>query len=232
MLSIVSMDCSVQMVEDPEPSRYGTVNDAEGNNYKTVTIGSQVWMAENLMTTRFNDHTPIPIVAECSKWSNCEAPGYCWYGNYSDSLKHIHGALYNWYSVNTGKLCPEGWHVPTYGDWESLFHFLGDDFSDKLRETGSRHWISYPDIFFDINNSSATNSSGFTAIPGGMRSEEGYFLDMAYSANWWSSMELPNCIAYSIQLYIPYVVSSPRSTQGFQVIAKKRGLSIRCIKDD
>jgi len=229
--SIVLMDCSWQLLDDPEPVQYGTVNDAGGNNYKTVTIGSQTWMAENLMTTRFSDNNPIPLVSDCSKWSGCETPGYCWYGNYSDSLKRVYGALYNWYTVKTGKLCPIGWHVPTYDDWESLFQFLGNDFSDKLREAGSRHWISYTDIFFDINNGSATNSSGFTAVPSGMRNEAGSCLDLAYTGYWWSSMELPNSIAYSVQLYIPYVVSSPRSPQGFQVINKKRGLSVRCIKD-
>jgi uncharacterized protein (TIGR02145 family) len=231
MASIPMTDCSLQMIEEPDPVRYGTVTDEEGNSYKTVTIGSQIWTAENLMTTKFNDSDPIPYVADGLKWGNCEKPGYCWYDNYADSLRHVYGALYNWYAVNSGKLCPKGWHVPTYSDWERLFQFLGDDFSDKLRETGSRHWISYSEIFFDINNSSATNSSGFTAIPGGMRSEKGNCTDMAYTGYWWTSMELPNSIAYSIQLYIPCVVSTPRTPQGFQVIGKKRGLSVRCMKD-
>ncbi len=89
------------------------VRDGDGNTYSTVTIGTQVWMAENLKTTVYNDGSAIPQVADSAAWANCAAPGYCWYDNNEAVYKNVYGALYNWHAVNTGKLAPAGWHVPT-----------------------------------------------------------------------------------------------------------------------
>ena len=91
---------------------YSTVTDVEGNVYNVVTIGNQAWMAENLRTTMYSDSTSIPLVKDEIKWAILSTPAYCWYKNDEEAFKPTYGALYNWYSVNTGKLCPDGWHVP------------------------------------------------------------------------------------------------------------------------
>ena len=102
------------------------VTNIEGNVYKTVTIGSQVWMSENLKTTKLNDGTDIPSVTSNTEWAELSTPGYCYYDNsWSNAL--IYGALYNWHTVNTGKLCPTGWHVPTDEEWTTLITYLGGD---------------------------------------------------------------------------------------------------------
>ena len=90
-----------------------TVTDIDGNVYKTVKIGNQVWMAENLRTTKLNDGQPIPLVTENKEWSYRTTLGYCWYENDEAANNNIYGALYNWYTIETGKVCPKGWHVPT-----------------------------------------------------------------------------------------------------------------------
>jgi hypothetical protein len=104
----------------------GTVTDIEGNVYKTIIIGEQNWMAENLRTTHFKDGSTIPIVTtDTYQWDNSQTPNYCWYNYDEESYKDIYGALYNWYTVNIGNICPEGWRVPTYNDWITLITFLG-----------------------------------------------------------------------------------------------------------
>ena len=125
-------------------------------------------MAENLITTRLNDGTSIPNITEDQNWTTLTTPGYCWYNNETNYTKG-YGALYNWYTVNTGKLCPTGWHVPSDNEWTVFVDFLGDmDLANpKIRETGTTHWQSL--------TSDATNISGFTALPGGCRFWDGQF---------------------------------------------------------
>jgi len=107
------------------PNNYaGIVKDAEGNLYKTVKIGIQTWMAENLRTSKYNDATAIPLVADDSAWINDKTGAYCWYNN-DVAFKYPYGALYNWYAVNTGKLCPTDWHVATDAEWSILINYLG-----------------------------------------------------------------------------------------------------------
>ena len=103
-------------------------------------IGTQTWMAENLRSTTLNDGTDIPFVPDVTAWAALTTPGYCWFQ--SDSLGY--GALYNWYTVNTGKLCPEGWHVPADEEWTILTDFLGGKSvaGGKLKEAGTYHWQS------------------------------------------------------------------------------------------
>ena len=139
-----------------------TVKDIDGNVYLAVSIGNQIWMEENLKTTKFNDGTVIPLVSDQKLWRDLKTPGYCYYDNKPEN-KNIYGALYNFNAVKTGKLCPAGWHVPTLDDWKSLVYFLGDVrlAGNKLKESGLDHWknaILKP-----------TNEFDFTALPGGMR---------------------------------------------------------------
>lgn len=196
---------------------YGTLSDADGNVYKIVTIGTQTWMAENLKTTKFNDNTSIPLVSDETEWNNLISSGYCWYNNDAPANKSIHGALYNWYSVNTGKLCPVGWHVPLNAEWTTLSTFLGGDVvaAGKLKEAGTTHWTS---------NSGSTNSSGFTALPSGVR-VDGTFLGIGEGCYWWSATE--NGAQYAFLRGI--TASYDGFLQGYT--EKTQGRSVRCIKN-
>jgi uncharacterized protein (TIGR02145 family) len=159
------------------------VTDIDGNVYHTVGIGTQVWAVENLKTTRLNDSTEIPLITDPAVWGSLPAPAYCWY-NDSAVYGDTYGALYNWFTVNTGKLAPTGWHVSTDSDWNVLTSFLGGDSvaGGKLKETGTTHWLSY--------NTGATNATGFTALPGGYRYDYGTFYNgIGNYGYWWSSTE-------------------------------------------
>jgi uncharacterized protein (TIGR02145 family) len=148
-----------------------TVKDIDGNIYHTVTIGTQVWMVEDLRTTHYNDGTPIPHITDTKEWENLKSGAYCWncWLNNAESDKTVYGALYNWYAT-TDKLCPVGWHVSTDEDWEILIDYCGgwEIAGGKLKEAGTAHWES-PNI-------GATNEFGFTAIPfGGQGKDLGYW---------------------------------------------------------
>ena len=159
----------------------GATQDIDGNYYNTVTIGSQVWMTQNLKTTRFNDGSNITLADPASSLENITDPVYCWYENNPDVYKETYGALYNWYAANSNKLCPAGWHVPSDAEWTTLTDYLGglDIAGSKLKEAGNNHWV--------IGNSDATNESGFTALPGGNRGDAYYSLGTA--GYWWTSTE-------------------------------------------
>ena len=117
-----------------------SLKDIDGNLYKTVTIGSQVWMKENLRTTRYNDGLAIPLVTDYDSWAALTTPAYCWYNNDSKN-KEVYGALYNYYTIDTKKLCPEGWYVPADSDWTELIDYLGGSeiAANKLKRRG--HFI-------------------------------------------------------------------------------------------
>ena len=124
VLSILTNSCSKSGDNsNPAPPPI-TVTDIDGNVYHLITIGTQVWLVENLKTTRYNDGAPIPLVTDSAAWSLLTTPGYCWYNN-DIANKNPNGALYNWFAVNTGKLAPTGWHVPTDAEWTILTTFLG-----------------------------------------------------------------------------------------------------------
>ena len=162
----------------------GVITDFDGNIYHTVTIGTQVWLVEDLKTTHYNNGDPIPNVTSNSNWAALSTPGYCWYNNDEATYKTTYGAMYNWYAVNTGKLAPMGWHVPTDEEWTILTTFLGGEETvagGKLKEIGTTLWRD--------PNTGATNESGFTAVPGGFRLPAGGFGDIALSVNWWSTTE-------------------------------------------
>jgi uncharacterized protein (TIGR02145 family) len=198
-----------------------SLKDADGNVYKTVKIGKQVWMAENLKTTKYNDGTAIPLVADSLEWTNFERTGYCWYGNNISKFKTPYGALYNWRAVNTGKLCPTDWHVPTYFDLKNLTDYLGDTTTGggKLKESGTTHWLT--------PNKGATNNSGFTALPGGGRSFIGSFGGIQEQGYWWSSTEVTEGNAWCLILYC----SESMVLKSNLLVYKTMGLSVRCLKN-
>jgi uncharacterized protein (TIGR02145 family) len=206
---------------------YGTVNDQDGNTYKTVIIGTQVWMAENLRTTRFNDDTPIPLVKGSTEWSKLMTPGYCWYENDAAAERNIYGALYNWYAVSTDRLCPEGWHVPSDKEWIILRIYLGYEelAGGNMKETGISHWQS--------PNAGATNQSGFTALPAGVRGivgtgNEGKFGGRGIYCSWWSTTRLssePLSLIFGFRIHTDY----PRLFRNEFYVTD--GINVRCIKD-
>lgn len=212
-------------VEDPDPgSPYGTVSDVDGNNYNTVKIGEQIWMAENLKTTKYNDGALIPN--PIGSWSQFESSGaYCWYDDDEDTNKNTYGALYNWPAVNTGKLCPAGWHVPSMEEWMLLASYLGgtDLAGGKLKESGTAHWES--------PNTGATNITGFTALPGGMIDGSGgfgeYYGGIGFAGLWWSSAPPSDNILRCINLNH---FNDEFSLAEFLTYGTP-GISVRCLMD-
>ena len=192
--------------------------DPDGNTYKTVTIGKQVWMAENLQTTTLNDGTVIPPVEDTLLWSNLTTPGYCWYNNDASSFKAAYGALYNGYAVTTGKLCPAGWHIPEKQEWMELRDFLGDSATcgSKLKEAGTAHWLT--------PNTGADNSSGFTARGAGIRYFEGSFSSVLSLTSFSSATLTENNELWYTGLYYAgadFLIDHRN---------KNYGLSVRCLK--
>jgi uncharacterized protein (TIGR02145 family) len=185
----------------------------------TINIGKQIWIAENLKTTRLNDGKPIALVTDDEKWKQISSPAYCWYNN-DIKNKEISGALYNWYAVNTKKLCPKGWHVPSEPEWIIMIEFLGGvkTAGDKLKEAGIEHWKNYL--------SQATNDYDFTAVPGGMRYLAGGFPLYGDSyAIWWTSTEFSSSQARNRGLH-------DSSSAVFNASDNKHsGFSVRCIMD-
>jgi len=196
-----------------------TVKDIEGNIYPVVNIGNQVWIGGNLKVTKFNDGKAIPLVTDEKAWKALKTPGYSWYNNDTKN-KEIYGALYNFYTVNTKKLCPKGWHVPTDAEWRTMVKFLGDEKTagDKLKESGNAHWQNYL--------ITATNDFDFTALPGGTRLYSGFFPTFGDSyAVWWTSTEFSSLAAYNWGLHD----SSSQVFKGYD--SKQSGFSVRCVKD-
>ena len=181
----------------------GTLTDTDGNVYETVRIGGQVWMAENLRVTRYNDGTAIPLDTS-STWSMATAPKFCYYSNTTnaDSIKK-YGALYNWYVVspsNPKKIAPAGWHVPSSAEWDTLGNYLiakgynwdGTTDSNKIAKSlaSKTDWATYTSnkptgtIGIDLTKN---NSSGFSGLPGGCRDMMGPFRDKGNYGYWWST---------------------------------------------
>lgn len=195
------------------------ITDIDGNTYRTIKIGTQIWMAENLKTTRLNDGTDIPLITAVDSWGNQTAPGYCWYNNDAASFQDSYGALYNGYTVNTSKICPDGWHVPEKEEWQVLSMFLGDSLKagGKLKETGTAHWLS--------PNKGADNSSNFSALGAGLRYFEGTFASVLSYTCVWSATITASDDEWFTGLYFNDAVLS------LDHRSKKHGFSIRCIKN-
>lgn len=210
---IFSTDCRKKEIP-PE-----LLTDVEGNSYKTVTIGDQVWMSENLKTSKFNDGSEIPLISDPGSWENLSSPGFCWYNNDEATNKDKFGALYNGFAVSSGKLCPVGWSVPGKEDFKYLMNFLGDSLraGGKLKETGFVHWLS--------PNKGALNSSGFTAFGAGIRYFEGTFSSLLMYTSLWSSTELGNDENWYMGLYFADASLTINNKN------KRNGFSIRCLKN-
>jgi len=210
---------------------YGTVKDIDGNEYKTITIGTQVWMAENLRVTHYSNGDPIPNVKDGDAWDNQTTGAYCSYNNtiILDSIATF-GYLYNWYTcVDERGLCPDGWHVPTDEEWTTLAVYLdnGDNAFDqygsngvvggRLKEAGTTHWLIY---------NRADNSSGFTALPGGFRvHDDGLFQHNGLIGFFWSSTLYADVLPFTRSMS-SYYTGVVRQTSHNEI-----GMSVRCVKD-
>ena len=214
---------------------YGTLKDQDGYTYKTVTIGTQTWMAENLKTTKYNDGNPIPNLTDNSLWDNDTKGAYCWYLN--DTVnKFTYGALYNWYAVNTGKLAPAGWHISTDEEWTILKNYLiangfnydgtkeGYKFAKSLCSKTS--WALSDEVGSPGAAPENNNNTGFSALPGGFRGF-GSFSFIGIIGEWWSSLnEDVNNVCYQGLYYNARGVA-----RGWDDLNKKSGFSVRCVKD-
>ena len=205
---------------------YGSISDIDGNIYKTIQIGTQLWMAENLKTTRYNEGTSIPDVTDNNEWTNLTKGGYSWYNNDESSFKTTYGALYNWYAVTDHRnLCPTGWHVPTDKEWNTLYIYIGDD-AGKVKETGTTHWLS--------PNTGATNETGFTGLAGGIRwdSPVNQFGDIGFTGSWWSATSVdPSGLGADI-FSEDYLTGGSNFWNEGNQINKTNGGSVRCLKDN
>lgn len=193
------------------------LTDVDGNVYDTITIGTQTWMKENLKTTSYLDGSPIPNITNSNLWGRQTVGSYCWY-NDAVTNKGTYGALYNFYTVQDSReLCPIGWHVPSKEEWAVLTTYLGGESvaGKKLMESGSTHWQPF---------NSATNESGFTALPGGDRYNNGFYF-IGGKGSWWTSTEYDSDDAWS-----PAMASSYIDVRTYQS-EKFVGLSVRCVKD-
>lgn len=196
-----------------------TVNDYENNSYNTVGIGYHIWMAENLRSVRYNNGSLIPLVRKDSLWGTLATPAYCWYENDSVSNHITYGALYNWFSVETGNLCPVDWHVATLDDVTELINYVGGagKAGKMLKEPGTTHW--------ERPNIDSTNVYGFTARGGGKRSDTGVDDFLKVEGNWWILEKYSTLNAYYFNILFNY-------SNAFQAyFNKKTGMSVRCVKN-
>jgi len=221
---IIYEDKVISFIDKPASSYDSLVYDFEGNKYKTVKIGYQIWMAENLKATKYNDGSSIKEIKGGDEWSHRLYPAYCYYNNDYENYGKIYGPLYNYRTINSvnsnnRNVCPSGWHVPTKTDFQELLDYLGDSAFYKIKESGNEHWTT--------NTEDQKNESGFTALPGGYRwGDAGPSFGYVQSgASFWTSTEYEkdNDYAYNLSL----LNTGELNRFGY----KSGGCSIRCIKD-
>jgi uncharacterized protein (TIGR02145 family) len=227
----LSATCGATNVHN-QTLNYGSITDVDGNSYKTIIIGTQEWMAENLKTTKYRNGESVAQVTD-SMWMNLNSGAWTYYENNSQYDCPL-GKLYNWYAViDSRNLCPSGWHIPSDIEWNILIGHLDPNYipnpptnsadiqseiaGGKMKNTGTKYWLS--------PNTDATNESGFSGLPGGQHTyysrSEGY----GYDGAWWCTNE-----------YDPYDALSKWLDNKYGYIYryhinKLTGLSIRCIKD-
>jgi uncharacterized protein (TIGR02145 family) len=215
----------------PDPvCNSGTVTDIDGNVYRTVKIGGQWWMAENLKVTHYRNGDTIPNVTYVGSWGSVGIGAYCNYDN-DENLADTYGRLYNWFAVADGRnIAPTGWHVPSADEWKQMQVFLGISQAGldtsgwlgtveggKLKEAGTGHWLS--------PNTGATDEIGFSALPGGFRDPNGFFNALRANAIFWSSTALDDRLAWYLGL------TSINSGIFWYNHLEPFGFSVRCVQD-
>lgn len=206
-----------------------TVKDVDGNVYQTVKIGNQIWTVENFRSTKYSDGTPIPL------------SGYFWYDD-DISNNNNYGALYNWYVIDTKKLAPKGWHVPSDAEWDTLQNYLianwynwdattpRNKIAKSLAAKTNWHKIDFPGDTIDFpgaigNDLTKNNTSGFSALPGGCRDHSGDFYGICFVGFWWSSTDFN-----VIQAYARFLNTGYENLSRF-CNSKLCGYSVRLLKD-
>jgi len=213
-----------------QPLKRGTVTDINGNVYQTVVIGNYEWMAVNLKTTVCSDGVKISCVTGNKDWSDLRSGAYCWYNN-DESNAGTYGALYNWYAVNTGKLCPDGWHVPSDEEWKFLEgssdtrYGIGDPIWDNSNGRGLDAGQRLMAVSGWNSGGNGSDALGFSALPGGERTSDGRFFVLGRSGFWWSSTEYNASGAW----YRNMIYGVEDINRGSH--PKWMGFSVRCIRD-
>jgi uncharacterized protein (TIGR02145 family) len=203
-----------QIIESPYPKQ---VTDIEGNKYKTVKIGTQIWMAENLKTTKYSNGTSIPNITDNIEWTNLTTGAYC---NYENNVSYgtTDGKLYNWSAANNSNVCPTGWHLPSISEWQELSNFLGGDYlaGKKLKSDTA--------IFDPYLAPNGSNETGFNAIPSGSRYIDGNFSMRNSFAIFWSKTEVNS-------INVNYTSLNADDDLFFGIAKKTNAFSIRCVQD-
>jgi len=209
----------------------GILTDIDGNTYKTIVIGDQCWMAENLEVTHYRNGDNIPRVTDPDTWRYLTTGARCEYDD-NPAFVPVYGRLYNWYAmIDTRNIAPEGWHVPSDAEWKQLEMYLGmsqeeadqeggyrgTDEGGRLKDAGFLYWYS--------PNTGATNETGFTGLPGGYRSNGGSYATLYSSGLFWTSTEALSISAWFRHLYYKSAGVSRDD------LNKECGFSVRCVKD-
>jgi uncharacterized protein (TIGR02145 family) len=218
-LNLISISIVLNSCKKEESSI--TITDIDGNIYNTVTIGTQVWMKENLKVTKYCNGDLIGTTIPLTLFLGFETtPKYQWAYDGNEINVNTYGRLYTWYAVTDSRnICPTGWHVPTLNEWHTLINYLGGQniAGGKLKDRGLSHWRS--------PNTGATNVSNFTALPGGCRDYWGPFAYIGDMSFWWSSTETETNYVYSLNVYYY------QTNVNIEARNKIYGISVRCIKD-
>jgi len=221
--------CGAVNVHNPNLT-YGTLTDQDGNIYRTIVIGTQEWMAENLKTSHYRNGDTILTATENTTWASLSTGASCWYNIQSASYNCPYGKLYNWYAVADNRhVCPSGWHEPSEAEWNTLIGYIdpsadssaiGDQSTTaggKMKGTGLQYW-QYP-------NNAADNNSGFSGLPGGLRGDTGSFLNLGNYGYWWSSNQENTTYAWCRWL------NNNNGVAGRGSLDKNNGFSVRCIRN-
>lgn len=220
LVIIITTNCK-QSEDSIDPLLSEIVKDINGNVYHTVTIGTQVWMVENLKTSKYRNGDIIPKVIDNSEWANLKSGAFCNYNN-DTVIGNKYGKLYNWYAItDSRKIAPIGWHVPSSAEWETLTNFLGGTnvAGGKIKETGTIYWSS--------PNLGATNESGFTALAGGGRGYEGPYHGIGEIGLWRIPTQGENDSPWNVVTVYRGNSIIDRGYGG----NKNSGMSVRCVKD-
>lgn len=220
MIVVIILITACKKSSTSEPTPTAPLKDIDGNEYDIVKIGTQFWMKQNLNTTRYRNGDSIQYITNSFAWSILNTGAWCWYNNDSATYAATYGKLYNWYAVYDARgLSPAGWHVPIEAEWATISTVFGGDVvaGGAMKETGLTHWTS--------PNTGATNSSGFTALPGGFRNDVGQFFLVGNGGYWWSSHTPGEARPWNrVLLYDNAVSTNALVTNGW-------GFSVRCLKD-
>jgi len=206
-----------------------TVIDSDGNTYNTVLIGDQLWMRENLITTKFSNGDPVATTDPIDKSISLETnPIYQWFYFSNKPNSSVYGRFYTWHTViDNRNICPDGWHIPSNEEWKTMIVYLGGNAiaGGKLKETNPDYWVD--------TNIGATNSSQFSAVPTSLRSDNGNLMLLSSNdAHFWTKVESDFVYEGEKNFAISFLIEGDKTSISEQVTSKNAGLTCRCIWDN